>query len=114
MLNFTLNENASWTGYSLDGQENVTVTGNITLTDMAYGSHRITIYANDTYGNMAASETIHFSVAEPFPVIWIAAVTAIIAGSGVALLVTFQRTRKAKKREITATGFTTAGALLPS
>ncbi len=98
ILNFTLNENASWTGYSLDGQENVTVTGNINLTDLAYGSHTITLYANDTYGNMAASETIHFNVAEPFPVMWIAVVTAIIAGSGVALLLTFQRTSKAKKK----------------
>ena len=43
-------------------------------------------------------ETINFNVAEPFPVMWIAVVTAIIAGSGVALLLTFQRTSKAKKR----------------
>ncbi len=98
MLHFTLNENASWTGYTLDGQENVTVTGNISLTEMAYGSHRITVYANDTYGNMAASETVYFSVSKPFPVMWTGALTAIIAGGGVVLLLRFKRNNKVKKR----------------
>ncbi len=97
-LNFTVNEAASWTGYSLDGQENVTVTGNISLKEMAYGSHMITVYANDTYGNMAASETVYFSVPEPFPIIWAASITGIISIAGVILLLRFQRTIKNQKK----------------
>jgi len=97
-LNFTLNETASWTGYSLDGQENITVKGNISLKEMAYGSHMITVYANDTYGNMAASETVYFSVPEPFPVIWTASITGILAIGGTILLLRFQRTIRNKKR----------------
>ena len=97
-LNFTLNEISSWIGYSLDGQENITVTENINLKEMAYGSHMITVYANDTYGNMAASETVCFSVPEPFPVIWVTSITGIIAVCGAILLLRFQRAIKNKKR----------------
>jgi hypothetical protein len=95
-LNFALNETSSWIGYSLDGQKTVTITGNTSLTDLASGSHTITVYANYTYGNTATSETIHFSVAEPFPTAWTAALTTIIiAGSGVAFLLHFKKTKKA-------------------
>lgn len=57
-LTFTVNETTPWIGYSLDRQENVTITGNTTLTDLSYGIHSVTIYANDTAGNMGSSETI--------------------------------------------------------
>jgi hypothetical protein len=97
-LDVTLNENASWTGYSLDGKGTVTVTGNLSLTDLAYGSHSVTVYANDTYGNMVASETIFFSVSEPFPTLWVAVLTAMIAGSGLALLLYFKRPNRATKK----------------
>ena len=93
ILNFTLNETASWIGYSLDGQENVTLTDNIRLTNLTYGSHMITVYANDTVGNMASSETVHFSVSEPSSIAWI--ITSIImVGSGIGLLLLFQRKNK--------------------
>jgi hypothetical protein len=99
LLDFTLNETASWTGYSLDGQDVVTVTGNISLIDLAYGSHSITVYAKDAYGNMVASEMMHFSVAEPFPTVLTAALTAaVIACGGVVLLLHFRRTGKAAKK----------------
>jgi hypothetical protein len=98
LLNFTLNETASWVGYSLDGQETVTITGSTTLTDLSYGSHAITVYANDTYGNMATSETITFNMAEPFPTTWTATVVAIVATGGVAFLFYFKRTSKAAKK----------------
>jgi len=58
----------------------------------------ITVYANDTYGNMVASETVYFSVPEPFPAIWAAFVTGIISIGGVILLLRFPRTIKNKKR----------------
>ncbi len=61
-LAFTLNESASWMGYSLDGQENVTIAGNTTLSGLAEGLHTIVLFANDTAGNMGFSENISFSV----------------------------------------------------
>ncbi len=57
----------NWTGYTLDGQQNVTIAGNVTLTGLSGGTHSIVVYFNDTYGNMGASETVAFSVEELFP-----------------------------------------------
>ena len=83
-LNFSLNKPADWAGYSLDGKGNVTVTGaTIILAGLPSGLHNMTIYANDTLGNMGASETIAFTVAKPeaFPALLVvgASVTAILA-----------------------------------
>jgi hypothetical protein len=81
-LNFTVDESTSWMGYSLDGQANVTVIGNTTLTELSYGSHTLTVYANDTVGNMGASFSIGFSIAEPFPTTSVAAGTVSVAVIG--------------------------------
>jgi hypothetical protein len=61
-LDITINEATPWIGYTLDGQVNVTIAGNTTLTGLSDGSHSLTIYANDTAGNMGASSTISFIV----------------------------------------------------
>lgn len=61
-LNFAVSEPTSWIGYSLDAQHNVTVTGNATLSGLSYGYHNITVYANDTSGNMGSSGTVCFTV----------------------------------------------------
>lgn len=61
-LNFTTSEQTSWEGYSLDGLGNVTIAGNTTLTNLSDGSHAITVYANDTVGNMGRSTSILFAV----------------------------------------------------
>jgi hypothetical protein len=66
-LNFVVDEPTSWIGYCLDGEANVTITENFTLTQLPSGSHTLAVYANDTVGNMGISPTITFSVAEPFP-----------------------------------------------
>jgi len=77
-LIFTINKPTSWLGYSLDGQDNVTVTGNVTLSELSNGLHHITVYANDTFGNMATSKTIIFTTAaaveepESFPIVTVA------------------------------------------
>jgi hypothetical protein len=84
-LNFTLNEQVSWMGYSLDGQEMVTVDGNTTLSGLTVGSHNITVYATDTLGNTAASETVTFSVAA-FPTTIIVAL-AVVAVAAVVIFV---------------------------
>jgi len=61
-LTFTVNEPASWMGYSLDGQPNATITGNTTLTGLSEGAHSVTVYANDTSGNMGFSDTVYFTI----------------------------------------------------
>jgi hypothetical protein len=98
MLNFTLNETASWVGYSLDREEAVTINGNISLKDLPVGSHTLPVYANDTAGNTAASGTIYFTVPEPLPTAWTAVAAAVIAAGGVVFLFYRQRTHKAIKK----------------
>jgi len=66
-LDFTVSEKPSRIVYSLDGQKNVTINGNTTLTNLPYGEHNITVCATDGAGNVGASETIYFNIEEPFP-----------------------------------------------
>ncbi len=61
-LTFTVDETTSWMGYSLDGQANITITGNTTLASLADGQHNVIVYATDNIGNMGASSTVHFTV----------------------------------------------------
>jgi hypothetical protein len=93
-LNFSLSKPAAWIGYSLDGQENVTVAGNVTLTGLSLGLHNVTVYAKDAFGYMGASETLTFAIAEkPFPVVPVvtASVTAIAAVVSAGLLFYFRK-----------------------
>jgi len=62
-LSFTVSETTTWVKYSLDGQENVTITGDRTLPDLSDGVHSITVYAQDTDGQTGTS-TIYFTIAE--------------------------------------------------
>jgi N-acetylneuraminic acid mutarotase len=80
-LNFTINRPVDWIGYSLDAQDNVTMKGNITLAELPTGLHNITVYANDTFGNMGASETINFTITKPesLPISTILASSAALA-----------------------------------
>jgi hypothetical protein len=99
-LTFTVNEPASWNGYSLDGQD-ILFAANITLTELPVGSHTLKLYANDTAGNVGASETVTFSIAKPetaapFPTEAAVAVSgASLAAVGLALLLY----RRKHKRE---------------
>lgn len=74
-LNFTADEPVSWFAYSFDGEDNVTVSKNITLAGLTDGTHNLTVYAADMVGNIGVSDTVHFSI-EPFPVILVTAVAA--------------------------------------
>jgi len=94
-LVFTQDKPVNWTSYSLDGKLNVTVAGNTTLTGLSFGLHNVTVYAEDTFGNVGASETVWFSVAEPFPVVPVAAASGVaVAVIGVALLVYFRKRKR--------------------
>ncbi len=66
-LSFAVDKSLGWVGYSLDSQENVTVTSNSTLTNMTDGFHSVVVYANGSYGGMAASQNATFTVAIPPP-----------------------------------------------
>jgi hypothetical protein len=94
-LKFTMSEPASWMGYSLDGQENITISGNTTLTGLTDEPHNITVYAKDAAGNIGASETVTFTVdtPEPFPTTQVATVVsgASVAVIGVGLFVYFRK-----------------------
>jgi hypothetical protein len=61
-LIFAVNETTDMTGYMLDGEANVTLTGNTTLTGLADGTHQLTVYANCTEGSMNEFATVWFTV----------------------------------------------------
>ena len=73
----SVDEPASWIGYSLDGQDNVTITANVTLAVLDEGSHNITFYAIDLVGNQGASNTVYFNIAT-FPTVWVVGVAVTI------------------------------------
>ena len=95
-LLFGLNKQVSWMSYTLDGKQNVTTVGNTTLTGLTNGLHKITIYANDTYGNVGTSETITFTIAKPaaFPTATVAAVSAGAVVAAVAVLLVYSKKHK--------------------
>ena len=94
-LNFTVSENFYNSSYVLDGQY-VPVTQNSTLSDLSAGSHNLTIYAYDFAGNIGASETIFFSVAESFPTTLVITSVSIVAVVGIGLLVYFKKFHRDK------------------
>jgi len=90
-LDFTVNETFSQISYSLDGHENVTAAGNITLTRLSGGAHNVTVYATDEAGNKGASETICFSVDVTFPTALVIASVITVVVVSVVLLFYFKK-----------------------
>lgn len=86
-LNFTVDEAVLWMAYSIDDNANVTISGNMTLSGLAGGSHSLTVYARDHAGNTGASDTVCFTVEdEPFPLVWVLlSVMVVIATLGIIL-----------------------------
>jgi hypothetical protein len=54
-------------GYSLDGQANATVAGNMTLHELPNGLHNLIVYANDTAGNWNRSSGMLFFTVDTVP-----------------------------------------------
>ncbi len=102
-LNWTVNELILQARYSLDGQDNVTLYGNTTLSGLAVGLHNVTVYAWDTVGNVGASETATFTVAEPesFPTVPVVAVSSASIAAVTAGLLLFARRRRCKEAQQT-------------
>jgi hypothetical protein len=82
-LNCKVDESTSWKGYSLDGSANATFIAGSYFSNLSSGSHTLTVYANDTSGNMGASEKIYFTIAEPFPT------TLVVTASGFSMIAIF-------------------------
>jgi hypothetical protein len=103
-LNFTVNQAVSQIVYCFDGQENVTISGNTTLTELPNGEHNVTVYVTDDTGNTGASETVIFNVdvpepPEPFPT---ALVTAASGTSfvSIGILVYFKKRKHQAENEL--------------
>jgi hypothetical protein len=112
-LNFSVNEAVSWMAYSLDEGDNITIAGNTTLTSLLYGSHTLTIYANDTAGTFGVPRTSYFSVVnesepEPFPTTLAAVAIMTVTVSSVSLLVYFKKRNKVNA-DLAADVFTNSG-----
>jgi hypothetical protein len=90
-LNFTVEQSVSKIMYCLDGQANVTTSGNVTITGLSNGEHNVTVYAMDKLGYVGVSETVYFTVAVPFPTALAIASVAGVAVGAVDLLVYFRK-----------------------
>jgi len=90
-LNFTVGGSVSQIAFSLDGKDNVTISGNTTITGLSNGLHNVIVYARDKLGNTGASETITFNVEVPFPTTMIIAPIASVVIAGVGLLLYFKK-----------------------
>jgi parallel beta-helix repeat protein len=90
-LVFSIDKPVNWISYSLDGQESISIVGNCTMSNLTNGSHNVTIYCNDTYGNMGASETVEFTISLPFPIVPVAAGSVAAAATAAGLLVYFKK-----------------------
>ena len=98
-ITFTVNKNITSASYSLDGHQNVTITGNTTIANIPNGLHNIAIYANDSYGNVG-SQTVTFTVEKPHTKILGNTITVLVMAVPVAIicivagLLLFRRHRK--------------------
>ena len=90
-LVFTVNEPVSWIAYILDGQFEVTVTGNTTLSGLAIGMHNLTVSARDSVGLIGSSGVIQFSIVARFPLELVVIGVALAAVIVVSLLAYVKR-----------------------
>jgi hypothetical protein len=94
-LDFVTNESISQSLMSIDGLQNVTITGNTTLSALTNGAHNVTVFVKDKAGNVGASQTITFTIAESVSTTLIigssVAVAAVVAAVGLGLLVHFKK-----------------------
>jgi len=70
-LTCAVNETVFRMAYSIDGQSNIGFTGNTTLTGWPEGSHCVVVYAIDTFGHVAVSGAVFFTIdlSPPFIVV---------------------------------------------
>ncbi len=61
-LNYTVNEPISKATYSLDGQENMTISAGTIFANLTSGVHNVTVYGWDAVGNVGSSQTVTFTL----------------------------------------------------
>ncbi|MDR0461302.1 MAG: hypothetical protein LBH62_07770 [Nitrososphaerota archaeon] len=76
-LTFIIDKPVTQISYSLNGQNNVPITGNITIPALPDGDHVITVYATDELGNLGTSDEITFTIAT-FPISKVAITILVI------------------------------------
>ncbi|MHA1150120.1 MAG: LamG-like jellyroll fold domain-containing protein [Promethearchaeota archaeon] len=65
LLSYNINIlNLNWTGYCLDGADNITIYGNTTIPMPDFGNHDIQVFANDSENNIYKSEKVWFTVGD--------------------------------------------------
>jgi hypothetical protein len=64
-LTFTVDRQFTELCYSMNGEANITITGNTTLTGLSEGSHNVTVYAADLIDNIGVSHAVQFTVDFP-------------------------------------------------
>lgn len=94
---FTVDEPVSWMGYSLNRQENITITGNVTLAALSNGSYEITFYAIDLFGNDGASETVFFEIT-PFPTVLLTALAVTTTITAATAYLFLKRRKKLQQK----------------
>ncbi|MEM3377547.1 MAG: hypothetical protein QW674_01195 [Candidatus Bathyarchaeia archaeon] len=77
-LVFTVDRPVVWMAYSLNSHARRPVDGNVTLAGLGEGAYALTVYATDAFGNTAASETVHFTVANPAKAALLQAIAIIV------------------------------------
>ncbi len=96
-LVFTVDKPVSWISYSLDGMENVTISGNTTITGLSNDAHNVTVYVKDLFGNIGVAATIVFYI-ESFPIVLVAVATiSLVAGTGAGLLIYLKKYKTRQK-----------------
>ena len=86
-LSFMVDDKTSQLQYSIDNQSNVTLTSNTTIVGLTDGSHTVTVYAIDSFGNVGI-QAVTFTVT-PFPIaIAVASAIALVVGISIVLFLT--------------------------
>ena len=96
-LEFMAGEGVSRFEYCLDGEANVPISGNTTLSVLSGGDHNVTVYQFDQLGNLCSTETVYFRVElepEPFPTTLILASVITVAVVGIVMLVYFKKRKR--------------------
>ncbi len=105
LLTFTVNDQSTLLSYTLDGQQEVAITGNTTLTNLSAGSHNITVSARNLAGVIGASEVIPFTVIERFPSEIVFGGVAMVVAAGVSFLLYLKRQSLSDIRKVDLKGF---------
>jgi len=103
-LRIIVDEEISWSGYSLDGQETVTASEDLNLTELSGGRHSLVVYARDIAGNIGTSETIYFNVVASGSGVlelWVLAIVVVIVAAGSTILIYRLKTNKRNRDQPT-------------